>query len=147
MTISFNGQARTITLDTPGLISVRDIWSRYVDWLAEGDNSKHFPMLDTVGLDTSDIPFYLFLADDVTMVSLDTSVPTIIYDGVLKTYDDRDPFGGAVVNVRYQAPGIALGYSTGEGGGSDASLIVETLCADPRFKQLLTLANFLALKD
>ncbi len=31
---------------------------------------------------------------------------------MLKTPDEHDPFGGAIVNVRYEAPGIAIGYSS-----------------------------------
>ena len=129
MTITFDGQARTITLGTPGMVSVREIWTQYIDWMAIGDNSKHREMLFTVGMDTSDIPFYLFMADDVTLAAANTTSPTIIYDGSLKTYNDRDPFGGAVVNVRYQDPGIAIGYSTTGTAGPSAADIADAVWA------------------
>ena len=131
MAITFDGQARTITLSTPGEISVRNVWSDYVDWLAVGDNSKHFPMLATVGMDSEDIPLYLFLEDSVIFVVLDNSAPTVFYDGTIKTYDGHEPFGGAVVNVRYRDPGIAIGYSTtgtsGQSAESIAAAVVSAL--------------------
>jgi len=129
VTITFDGQARTITLGMPGMVSVRAIWTQYIDWMSTGDNSKHHQMLFTVGMDTSDIPFYLFMADGVTMVVVDNTSPTIIYDGTLKTYDDRDPFGGAVANVRYQDPGIAIGYSTTGAAGPSAESIASAVLA------------------
>ena len=109
---------------------MRKIWSEYVDWLAVGDNSKHFPMLATVGMDSEDIPLYLFLEDGVIFVVLDNSAPTILYDGTIKTYDGHEPFGGAVVNVRYRDPGIAIGYSTtGTSGPSAESIAAAVLAA------------------
>lgn len=148
MAITFDGQARTITLSTPGEISVRKIWSDYVDWLAVGDNSKHFPMLSTVGMDSEDIPLYLFLEDGVIFVVLDNSAPTIFYDGTIKTYDGHEPFGGAVVNVRYRDPGIAIGYSTtGTSGPSAESIAAAVVSALKSDASTLTLPKFLALKD
>ena len=130
MAITFDGQARTITLSTPGEISVRKVWSDYVDWLAVGDNSKHWPMLATVGMDSEDIPLYLFLENGVIFVVLDNSAPTILYDGTIKTYDGHEPFGGAVVNVRYRDPGIAIGYSTtGTSGPSAESIAAAVVSA------------------
>lgn len=118
MALTFNGPAKTITW-SGGPLSVREMWSRYVDWLAEGDNSKYGSMLYTVGMDTDDIPLYVFLDAGVVIVVSNNAVVTTVYDGVLTTPDKRDPFGGAVVNVRYQAPGIAIGYST-SGGSTGA---------------------------
>lgn len=145
MAFTFNGAAKTISF-TGGSLSVREMWSRYMDWLAEGDNSKHLPMLRTVGMDTPDIPFYLFLELGVTVVVTNTALPTVVGDGALKTDDDRDPFGGAVVNVRYEAPGIAIGYSSSGGSGPTAESIAAAVATHPDFKKLLTTARFLALK-
>lgn len=129
MALTFNGATRTITW-SGGPLSVREMWSRYVDWLAEGDNSKHGSMLYTVGMDKDDIPLYVFLEPGVTIVVTNNTVITTVYDGVLKTADDSDPFGGAVVNVRYQAPGIAIGYSTSGTNGPSAADIAAAVRAD-----------------
>lgn len=126
MSLSFNGQAKTITW-SGGALSVRQLWSRYVDWLAEGDNSKFGSMLYTVGMDTDDIPLYVFLDVGVTVVITNNAIVTNIYEGVLKTPDDHDPFGGAVVNVRYESPGIAIGYSTTGSTGPTADAIAEAV--------------------
>lgn len=129
MALTFNGSAKTITW-SGGPLSVREMWSRYVDWLAEGDNSKYGSMLYTVGMDKDDIPLYVFLEPGVTIVVTNNTVITTVYDGVLKTSDDSDPFGGAVVNVRYQAPGIAIGYSTSGGStGAPAPSALEIAAA------------------
>lgn len=148
MALTFNGLAKTITW-SGGALSVRDMWSRYVDWLAEGDNSKFGSMLYTVGMDTPDIPFYVFMDIGVIMVITNNSISTSIWDGVLKTPDDHDPFGGAIVNVRYEAPGIAIGYGTSSGSGSTVSEISDavTLALTDKLNSLLSTANFLALKD
>ena len=100
-----------------------------MDWLAESDNSKYLPMLRTVGMDTPDIPFYVFLELGVTVIVTNTALPTIVGDGVLKTDDARDPFGGAVVNVRYEAPGIAIGYSSSGSTGPSAESIAAAVWA------------------
>jgi len=129
MALTFNGPAKTITW-SGGPLSVRELWSRYVDWLAEGDNSKSGLMLDTVGMNTPDIPFYLILDVGAIIIITNNTVVTPIYDGVLKTPDSHDPFGGAVVNVRYEAPGIAIGYnSTGSTGPSLADITASVLAA------------------
>jgi hypothetical protein len=122
MPYAFDGAAKTITFSGSSTLSVREMWTAHIDWLAAGDNSKWGDMLFTVGRDTADIPLYVFLANGVTLVIAGVTSPVSVVDGVLKTYDNRDPFGGAVVNVRYQAPGIAIGYSaTGGTGGAGAS--------------------------
>lgn len=157
MSFTFNGATKTISF-TGGSLSVREMWSRYMDWLAEGDNSKYLPMLRTVGMDTPDIPFYLFLELGVTVVVANTTLPTVVGDGVLKTGDGRDPFGGAVVNVRYEAPGIAIGYSTSGSTGPTAESIAAAVWNAQtaayagagtfgKFTQsLLTVGKFLGLK-
>ena len=128
MAFTFDGAAKTIT-HSGGTLSVAEMWSRYVDWLAVGDNSKYGDLLTTVGRDENDIQLYVFLEPGVTIVVTDNTLPTNVVDGVLKTRSGGDPFGGAVVNVRYEAPGIAIGYSTTGSTGPSASDIAAALLA------------------
>ena len=128
MAFTFDGVAKTIT-HSGGTLSVAEMWSRYVDWLAVGDNSKYGDLLTTVGRDENDIPLYVFLEPGVTVVVTDNTLPTNVVDGVLKTRSGGDPFGGAVVNARYEAPGIAIGYSTTGSTGPSASDIAAALLA------------------
>ena len=128
MAFTFDGAAKTIT-HSGGTLSVAEMWSRYVDWLAVGDNSKYGDLLTTVGRDENDIPLYVFLEPGVTIVVTDNTLPTNVVDGVLKTRSGSDPFGGAVVNARYEAPGIAIGYSSNGVAGPSASDIAAALLA------------------
>lgn len=122
MAFTFNGAAKTIT-HSGGTLSVAEMWSRYVDWLATGDNSKYGELLTTVGRDQDDIPLYVFLETGVTIVISNNSIPSPVVDGVLKTRSGGDPFGGAVVNARLKEPGIAIGYSTSGSVGPSAESI------------------------
>ena len=128
MAFTFDGAAKTIT-HSGGTLSVAGMWSRYVDWLAVGDNSKYGDLLTTVGRDENDIPLYVFLEPGVTIVVTDNTLPTNVVDGVLKTRSGGDPFGGAVVNARYEAPGIAIGYSTTGSTGPSAADIAAAVLA------------------
>lgn len=128
MAFTFNGAAKTIT-HSGGTLSVAEMWSRYVDWLAVADNSKWGDLLTTVGRDENDIPLYVFLEPGVTIVITDNSIPSPVVDGVLKTRSGGDPFGGAVVNARLREPGIAIGYSTGGGSGPSAESIAAAILA------------------
>lgn len=155
MAFTFNGAEKTIT-HSGGTLSVAEMWSRYVDWLATGDNSKHGELLTTVGRDQEDIPLYVFLETGVTIVISNNSIPSPVVDGVLKTRSGSDPFGGAVVNARLREPGIAIGYSSGEGGiGISAESIATAVKAaiqsefdkiDSNVLTRLSTTNFLALK-
>ena len=158
MALTFNGATKTITWPG-GPLSVRELWSRHVDWLAIGDNSKYGAMLYTVGRDTDDIPLYVFLEVGVTIAVSNNSVVTSIYDGVLTTPDNHDPFGGAVVNVRWDKPGIAIGYSTSGVLGPTAAEIADAVWAKSTdamtttgsigqwvVEKLLTVTKFIAFK-
>ena len=128
MAFTFDGAAKTIT-HSGGTLSVAEMWSRYVDWLAVGDNSKYGSLLYTVGRDKDDIALYVFLEQGVRIVVSNNTIPTVVTAGVLKTSDDSDPFGGAVVNVRYDKPVSAIGYSTtgGTAGPSAADIAAAVL--------------------
>ena len=129
MAFTFDGVAKTIT-HSGGTLSVAEMWSRYVDWLAVSDNSKYGSLLYTVGRDKDDIALYVFLEPGVRIVVADNTLPTVVTDGVLKTSDDSDPFGGAVVNVRYDKPVSAIGYSSnGITGPSAADIAAAVLAA------------------
>ena len=146
MAFTFNGASKTIT-HSGGTLSVLEMWSRYVDWLAIGDNSKYGALLNTVGRDKPDIPLYVFLELGVTIVVTNNTIPTVVTDGVLKTSDDSDPFGGATVNVRYEKPGIAIGYSTTGGSGPSAESIAAAVITALRNATPLIPVNVKNIKD
>lgn len=102
------------------------MWQHYVEWLAVPGNRKYFPLMTTIGRNVPDIPLYVFLAEGVVIIVANTSVPTVVTNGGLKTAGG-DPFGGAVVNVRYEQPGVAIGYTTGGTSGPSAASIAAAI--------------------
>ena len=97
MAFTFDGAAKTIT-HSGGTLSVAEMWSRYVDWLSVGDNSKYGSMLYTVGRDKDDIALYVFLEPGVRIVVSNNTIPTVVTAGVLKTRHDTAK--NSVSNIR-----------------------------------------------
>jgi hypothetical protein len=124
----FNGISKTITL-TPGTtsVSVRDLWSRWVDWFLTDDNSKFLPAFKNVGGDDIDltqgtkIPIYSFLENGWKIKPQEANHTLTIGDGILLVSGGGDPFvntiGSFVVRVNYQQPVQAITVSTGGGSG------------------------------
>jgi len=130
MAYTFDGPNKRIILSLgTATLSCTDLWSRYVDWLEIGDNSKYIPALRTVGRDESDIPLYLFLndADGWGIVPQSADHTLNVIDGVLKTESGPsgepfvDPAGSYKIRINRQTPGIAIGYSTSGSTGPSAA--------------------------
>jgi hypothetical protein len=126
MAFSFNGAAKLISLSpSTTSLSVRDLWSRWNDWLAVGDNSKYAPAFDTVGGNAIDaaagtsIPIYCFMLNGWKIRPQEADHTLTVSDGVLLTNDGSDPFinpsGSFVVRIRYQQPVQAIAFATGGG--------------------------------
>lgn len=128
MAFVFNGSTRVITL-TPGTtsMSVRDLWSRWVDWLLTGDNSKHQIALTNVGgddislADGTKIPIYSFLNNGWRIRPQESNHTLNVVDGILLVSGGGDPFvntlGTFTVRINYQQPVQAISFSSGGGGG------------------------------
>jgi hypothetical protein len=128
MGMTFDGPNRVITL-TEGTIavSVRDLWSRWVDWFLTGDNSKYLPAFSQVGGNPIDesagtsIPIYAFLMNGWKVKPQEASHTLTIGDGILLVNGGGDPFnntsGSYVVRINYQQPVQAITVSTGGGDG------------------------------
>lgn len=129
MGYSINGITKTITLTTGTTsVSVRDLWSRWVDWFLTGDNSKYLPAFQTVGGDDIDategtkIPIYSFLQNGWKIKPQEANHTLTINDGILLVNGGGDPFinttGAYTVRINYQQPVQAISFSSGGGGGS-----------------------------
>ncbi len=128
MAITFDGTTKLISLSA-GTVSlgVRDLWSRWVDWLKLSDNSKFSVAFSTVGGDAIDpvagtfVPVYLFLQNGWRIRPQEASHTLNVSDGILLVAGGGDPFvntvGSFVVRVNYQQPVQAITVSTGGGGG------------------------------
>lgn len=128
MGYSINGATKVITL-TAGTtsVSVRDLWSRWVDWFLTGDNSKYLPAFEFVGGNDIDpvagtyIPIYAFLMNGWKIKPQEANHTLSIIDGVLLVNGGGDPFnnttGSYVVRINYQQPVQAISFATGGSGG------------------------------
>lgn len=128
----FNGPTKVITL-TAGTtsVSVRDLWSRWVDWFLTGDNSKYAPAFVNVGGDDIDpgagttIPIYAFLMNGWKIKPQEANHTLSVADGILLVNGGGDPFnntnGAYTVRINYQQPVQAITVATGGGGvGGDS---------------------------
>lgn len=150
MAISFDGPNKRIILSTgTTVLSVTDLWSRWVDWLAIGDNSKYAEAMRQVGGDIDAIPIYLFLLNGWRIVPQAANHTLVVTNGVLYVEGGGDPFvdpdGTWSIRISYQTPGIAIGYATG-GNNFGVTEVRDAVWAHPFVAKLLTIAKFLALK-
>jgi hypothetical protein len=128
MAFNFIGNTKTIEL-TAGttVVSIRDLWSRWVDWLLTGDNSKYLPAFKQVGGDDIDtvagtkIPIYAFLQNGWKIKPQEANHTLNVGDGILLVEGGGDPFvntsGSFVVRVNYQQPVQAISFSSGGATG------------------------------
>lgn len=130
MAYAFDGIAKTITIIAQTTISVRDVYSRWLDWINTADNSKYLPAFATVGGDDIDatagtaIPIYAFLLNGWKIKPQESNHTLVVNDGILLVSGGGDPFinptGNFVVRVNYQQPVQAITVSTSGGGGASA---------------------------
>jgi len=128
MALAFDGSTKVITLTTgTTVVSVRDLWSRWVDWFLTEDNSKYLPAFINVGGDDIDIsagtkiPIYAFLMNGWKIKPQEANHTLTIQDGILLVNGGGDPFnntnGSYTVRINYQQPVQAISFSS-EGGGN-----------------------------
>jgi len=132
MGLSFNGVTKIITL-TSGTteLSIRQLWSRWVDWWLTGDNSKYPIAFEQVGGNSIDenigtyIPTYIFIKNDWKLRPQEASHTLTLNDGILVVEGGGDPFvnplGVYTVRINYSQPVQAITVATG-GGSSGVTL-------------------------
>lgn len=127
MAYAFDGATKIITVTAQTLVSVRDVYSRWADWLALSDNSKFLPAFNTLGGNEIDaaagtsIPIYAYLINGWKIRPQESNHTLSVTDGVLLVDGGGDPFlntvGAFVVRVNYSQPVQAITVATGGGGG------------------------------
>lgn len=129
MGIEFHGPTKTINLTTGTTnLSVRDLWSRWIDWFITDDNSKYqIAMTQTGGEDIdqsagTSIPIYIFLQNGWRIKPQEANHTLNVSDGILLVDGGGDPFLSTIspfnVKINYQQPVQAIGFATGGSGGS-----------------------------
>lgn len=130
MAYIFDGATKTITLTTGTIsVSVRDLWSRWIDWFLTGDNSKFLPAFKYVGGDDIDIvsgtliPIYSFLENGWKVRPQENNHTLSVGDGILLVNGGGDPFlntiGAYTVRINYQQPVQAISFNSGGGGSTN----------------------------
>jgi hypothetical protein len=128
MAFTFDGNTKVISLSSGTVsISVRDLWSRWVDWWLTSDNSKYLLAFAQVGGNDIDIsagtkiPIYAFLQNGWKLKPQEANHTLNVTDGILLVDGGGDPFinttGSYVVRVNYQQPVQAISFSSGGAGG------------------------------
>lgn len=128
MALSFNGATKVISLGSGDTeLSVRELWTEWVDWWNTSDNSKYPVAMTQIGGESIDesagtiIPVYVYLQNGWKVKPQEASHTLNVYDGILLVQGGGDPFnntnGSFVVRINYQQPVQAISFDTGEGGG------------------------------
>lgn len=128
MGFSFDGPSKVITL-TSGTtqVSIRDLWSRWIDWFLTSDNSKFPIAFEQVGGNPIDattgtyVPVYIFIKNDWKLKPQESNHTLNVYDGIIVVDGGGDPFidtiGAFTVRIKYSQPVQAITVSTSGGGG------------------------------
>jgi hypothetical protein len=138
MAFTFNGNTKIITLTSGTVsVSVRDLWSRWNDWLLTSDNSKYAIAMAQVGGNDIDatagtsIPIYVFLQNGWQLRPQETSHTLNVNDGVLLVDGGGDPFlntlGSFAVRINYSQPVQAITVNTAGSSGATADDVWDEL--------------------
>lgn len=136
MSIAFDPAAKRIILDTAS-ISAAEIFSRWEDWAATGDNAKYGAVMTHVGGDDLGsglyIPNYIFLQNGWRVRPMEAN-HTLIISGNLFVAGGGVPvvstLGNYNVAVQYTVPVQAQGIATsGSSGPSADSIAAATVAA------------------
>ena len=135
MPLSFDPATRRIILDTAS-VTAQDLYSRWCDWVALGDNAKYLPAFRAVGGDDLgsglSIPPYFFLLNNWRVRPMEaghnlTITGNLFVDGggvpVVPT------LGTYQVNVNYTVPVQAQGISTSGSPAPSATEVADAVWA------------------
>lgn len=123
MAITFDPINKRIVLDT-SYVKNTTLYSRWKEWVKEGDNAKFLPAFSTVGGDPLGgdrfVAAYIFLTNGWKIRPMETS-HTLVIDGNITSTDGLDPvvptLGQHQVLVQYTVPVQAQAIATSGGGG------------------------------
>ena len=118
MAITIDGPARLILLDGATTQSIREMYSRWVDWANSGDNQKYLPAFSVIA-DPPTIPVYATLENGWLVRPLGGDYTLTLTDGFLYDAGSGDPIAavasGQEPRVRYENPLLAVGFAAGSG--------------------------------
>lgn len=135
MPITFDAATKRIILDTAS-VTATEIYSRWCDWAATGDNSKYGVVIRQVGSDDLggglSIPPYYFLQGAWRVRPMEAN-HTLTITGNLFVEGGGVPvvntLGAYQVNVNYTVPVQAQGITTSGSTGPTASEVANAVIA------------------
>jgi hypothetical protein len=127
--ITFDPTNQRIVLDST-YVDVKDIYSRWKEWVKDGDNSKYLPAFRAIGGDSLGgglyISLYTFLINGWRIRPMESN-HTLNIHGNITVDGGGDPvvptLGTYKVLVQYTVPERAQAYDAGSGGGVTASAV------------------------
>lgn len=124
MAYTFDGPNRLIILSAGTTsLDTQDMYSRWKDWVTQGDNSKYLPFFDVVGgnptVGGNTISNYFFIKSGAKIRPQEAN-HTLRVDGILIADDGSDPFTDTIGTFRVrivqvvplQAEGVATSGSS-----------------------------------
>jgi hypothetical protein len=124
MGYSFDGSTKIISLTSGTVVlDVKDMYSRWKDWVILSDNSKWDLAFQSTGGDIIDsesgtsIPLYAFLSNGWRIKPQEANHTLNVTNGILLVAEGGDPFinttGSFIVRINYQQPVQAITVSKG----------------------------------
>ena len=163
--ITFDGATKTIYLSLgTTVLDVRDLYSRWKDWVQVSDNSKYLIAFTSVGGDPVDatagtsIPAYIYLENGWHIHPQSADHTLNVIGGVLLRQGGGDTFEdipGYTIRINYSQPVQAIVVDSGGGaGGASAAEVWDYLLANAdtagsvgqQLARVLTVSKFLGLK-
>lgn len=132
MSYSFDADNKRIILSNgTTTLDVRDMYSRWKEWMQISDNSKYLHAFEIVGGDTINesagtyVPAYVFLVNGWRIRPQEANHTLNVSGGILLVLGGGDPFvntnGSYVVRINYQQPVQAITVSI-DGGGTASGI-------------------------
>jgi hypothetical protein len=117
-TYTFDGAERLITLSGDFDLDVKDLYSRWKEWLKDTDDAKNAIAFLSVGGDEVDpaagtfIPAYIYITNGWTIRPQEADQTLNVFNGILLREGGGDPFedtvGAFTVRINYQQPVQAI---------------------------------------
>lgn len=137
MAITFDPSNKRIILDSTS-VEVKDIYSRWKEWVQQSDNAKYAEAMSVVGGDPLGgglyVASYFFLLNGWRLRPMEQN-HTLVLDGAISVEGGGQPvvqtLGSYNVSVQYtipvQAQGIATSGTTGPTAGEIAAAVLASL--------------------
>jgi hypothetical protein len=156
MAYTFDGPSKIISLSSGTVtMSVKDLWSRWVDWYLTSDNGKYLPAMEQVGgqvisvANSSFVPVYVTLINGWKIRPQEANHTLIVNEGVLISSDNISPFvntiGAYNVQVNFQQPIEAISITTAATGTDLTDIYTQLITIQSALDKALTKTQYIAL--